>query len=142
MKSYHVCVMCGAVHAKVWPLQCSHVVCYFCRDSLIVNLTKSAMRDGEGLDEPVLFHDCVLLSLFRSRWPTSTSSPVTSVSWRKSLRCAFTQSVAVRLGTAVFPRVPSFLLLLLWSQDWIPQRGHSDRSAVPPSKDCALSAMT
>ncbi|KAL1445927.1 hypothetical protein MTO96_028975 [Rhipicephalus appendiculatus] len=60
MKSYYVCVLCGAVHAKVWPLPCLHIVCDSCRSCLIMNLTESALGDGEALDETVLYRPCAV----------------------------------------------------------------------------------
>ncbi|KAH8020411.1 hypothetical protein HPB51_001709 [Rhipicephalus microplus] len=60
MPSYYVCAICGAVHAKMWPLPCLHAVCGFCRDSLIVNLTENQLEDGGALDETALYRDCAL----------------------------------------------------------------------------------
>ncbi|KAH7951983.1 hypothetical protein HPB52_021151 [Rhipicephalus sanguineus] len=60
LKSYYVCVICEAVAAKVWPLSCFHIVCDFCRNSLIGNLTESVLSDGEALDETVLSRHCAV----------------------------------------------------------------------------------
>ncbi|KAL1445930.1 hypothetical protein MTO96_028978 [Rhipicephalus appendiculatus] len=70
MKSYYVCVICGAVHAKVWPLPCLHIVCDSCRNCLIVNLTESALGDGEALDETVLYRRQRRMSCRWSSVPT------------------------------------------------------------------------